>query len=88
MEKDLQIEKCKYNTLIQCAIDVLNWFEKSPVHDNGGDNVQKCLTDNFQQKKGFLQSFNKKMEIQENRGKANIGQERVECRELDVDKIN
>ena len=61
--------------LLQCSIDVLNWFEKSPA--NGGDDVQKCLTDNFKQKEGFLQSFNKKMEVQESRGKSKTGQGKV-----------
>ena len=63
--------------LLQCSIDVLNWFEKSPANDIGGDDVQKCLTDNFKQKEGFLQSFNKKMEVQESRGKSKTGQGKV-----------
>ena len=63
--------------LLQCSIDVLNWFEKSPANDNGGDDVQKCLTDNFKQKEGFIQSFNKKMEVQESRGKGKTGQGKV-----------
>ena len=62
--------------IFQCSIDVLNWFEKSPAQDTSGD-VEKCLADNFKQKDGFLQSFNKRMEIQEKRGKGNIGQERM-----------
>ena len=26
--------------LMQCSIDVLNWFEKSPAEDNTSDKVQ------------------------------------------------
>ena len=67
----------------QCSIDVLNWFEKSPALVDSGDSVQRCLSDHFQQKEGFLQSFNKKMEVQEKRqrGKSINGQGGVECQD-------
>ena len=54
----------------KCSIDVLNWFDKDPTNDT--ENIQRCVTNNFNKKEDFLQSFNKKIVQQEMKNKISM----------------
>ena len=64
------LETCRADLKMNCAVDVLAWFDTSPAESAETlKTIQNCLTNTYRQKGDFVTKFNTKIRGQESRAR-------------------